>query len=34
MVEGTDNFNNIIGSVYYPDGDTAKDLSLELVENV
>jgi staphylococcal nuclease domain-containing protein 1 len=34
VVEGTDSFNNIIGSVYYPDGDTAKDLSLELVENV
>ncbi|KQJ97123.1 ribonuclease TUDOR 1 [Brachypodium distachyon] len=33
VVEGTDSFNNIIGSVYYPDGDTAKDLSLELVEN-
>uniref|UniRef100_R7W5A3 Nuclease domain-containing protein 1 n=1 Tax=Aegilops tauschii TaxID=37682 RepID=R7W5A3_AEGTA len=33
VVEGTDSFNNIIGSVYYPDGDTAKDLSLELVKN-
>ncbi|VAI01194.1 unnamed protein product [Triticum turgidum subsp. durum] len=33
VVEGTDSFSNIIGSVYYPDGDTAKDLSLELVEN-
>lgn len=34
MVEGTDSFGNIIGSVYYPDGETAKDLALELVENV
>ena len=34
MVEGTDSFSNIIGSVYYPDGETAKDLALELVENV
>ncbi|KAL6634252.1 hypothetical protein ACP70R_026923 [Stipagrostis hirtigluma subsp. patula] len=33
VVEGTDSFNNIIGSVYYPDGETAKDLALELVEN-
>jgi len=33
VVEGTNSFNNIIGSTYYPDGDTAKDLSLELVEN-
>ncbi|KAL5207587.1 hypothetical protein ABZP36_032022 [Zizania latifolia] len=33
VVEGTDSFSNIIGSVYYPDGDTAKDLALELVEN-
>lgn len=34
MVEGTDSFSNIIGSVYYSDGDTLKDLALELVENV
>ena len=34
MVEGTDSFSNIIGSVYYPDGETAKDLAIELVENV
>jgi staphylococcal nuclease domain-containing protein 1 len=34
VVEGTDSFSNIIGSVYYPDGETAKDLALELVENV
>ncbi|AQK52792.1 TUDOR-SN protein 1 [Zea mays] len=33
VVEGTDSFSNIIGSVYYPDGETAKDLALELVEN-
>lgn len=26
--------NNLIGSVFYPDGETAKDLALELVENV
>jgi hypothetical protein len=24
----------LIGSVYYPDGESAKDLALELVENV
>jgi hypothetical protein len=34
VVEGTDSFSNIIASVYYPDGETAKDLALELVENV
>ncbi|GJM85124.1 hypothetical protein PR202_ga01548 [Eleusine coracana subsp. coracana] len=33
VVEGTDSFSNIIASVYYPDGETAKDLALELVEN-
>ncbi|WVZ75211.1 hypothetical protein U9M48_023292 [Paspalum notatum var. saurae] len=33
VVEGTDSFSNIIGSVYYPDGETAKDLALELVVN-
>lgn len=33
VVEGTDSYSNIIGSVYYPDGETAKDLALELVEN-
>ncbi|KAF0894175.1 hypothetical protein E2562_035697 [Oryza meyeriana var. granulata] len=33
VLEGTDNFNNIFGSVYYSDGDVAKDLSLELVQN-
>ena len=34
VLEGVDKFNNLIGSVYYPDGDTAKDLAVELVENV
>lgn len=34
MLEGVDKFNNLIGSVYYPDGDSATDLSLELVQNV
>lgn len=33
VLEGVDKFSNLIGSVYYPDGDSAKDLSLELVEN-
>ncbi|TVU29909.1 hypothetical protein EJB05_21500 [Eragrostis curvula] len=33
VVEGTDSYSNIIASVYYPDGETAKDLALELVEN-
>ncbi|KAG0489901.1 hypothetical protein HPP92_006764 [Vanilla planifolia] len=28
-----DKFSNLIGSVFYPDGDTAKDLALELVQN-
>lgn len=34
VLEGVDKFNNLIGSVYYPDGESAKDLALELVENV
>lgn len=34
ILEGVDKFSNLIGSVYYPDGDSAKDLPLELVENV
>ncbi|KAJ0111997.1 hypothetical protein Patl1_01347 [Pistacia atlantica] len=34
VLEGVDKFSNLIGSVYYPDGETAKDLALELVENV
>ncbi|EFH41014.1 tudor domain-containing protein [Arabidopsis lyrata subsp. lyrata] len=33
VLEGVDKFNNLIGSVYYSDGDTVKDLGLELVEN-
>eukprot|EP00897_Mesotaenium_endlicherianum_P003964 jgi/Mesen1/3596/ME000020S03125 len=32
VLEGVDGrFNNLIGSVHYPDGDTAVDLSLQLV---
>lgn len=34
VLEGVDKFNNLTGSVYYPDGESAKDLALELVENV
>ncbi|ESQ31759.1 hypothetical protein EUTSA_v10003594mg [Eutrema salsugineum] len=33
VLEGVDKFNNLIGSVYYSDGETVKDLGLELVEN-
>ncbi|RLM64504.1 hypothetical protein C2845_PM16G06490 [Panicum miliaceum] len=33
ILEGTDSFNNMFASVYYSDGNTAKDLALELVEN-
>ncbi|KAF6144490.1 hypothetical protein GIB67_009589 [Kingdonia uniflora] len=33
VLEGVDKFSNLIGSVYYPDGDSAKDLALDLVEN-
>ncbi|CAN1133270.1 Ribonuclease TUDOR 1 [Linum perenne] len=33
VVEACDKYSNLIGSVYYPDGDTAKDLGLELLEN-
>ncbi|XP_072991118.1 ribonuclease TUDOR 1-like [Typha latifolia] len=33
VLEGVDKFNNLIGSIYYPDGETAKDLTLELVKN-
>ncbi|KAL6992287.1 Ribonuclease TUDOR 2, partial [Sarracenia purpurea var. burkii] len=32
VLEGVDKFSNLIGSVYYPDGESAKDLSLELIE--
>ncbi|GJN03066.1 hypothetical protein PR202_ga20469 [Eleusine coracana subsp. coracana] len=33
VLEGTDSFSNIFGSVYFSDGNAAKDLALELVEN-
>ncbi|XP_061369869.1 ribonuclease TUDOR 1 [Gastrolobium bilobum] len=33
VLEGVDKFSNLIGSMYYPDGESAKDLALELVEN-
>ncbi|GLT39904.1 hypothetical protein SLA2020_140700 [Shorea laevis] len=33
VLEGADKFNNLVGSVHYPDGETSKDLALELVEN-
>ncbi|KAE8727131.1 TUDOR-SN protein 1 isoform 2 [Hibiscus syriacus] len=33
VLEGVDKFSNLIGSVYYPEGDTAKDLAMELLEN-
>ncbi|XP_020233490.1 ribonuclease TUDOR 1 isoform X2 [Cajanus cajan] len=33
VLESVDKFSNLIGSVYYPDGDSAKDLASELVEN-
>ncbi|XP_051115668.1 ribonuclease TUDOR 2-like [Andrographis paniculata] len=33
VLEGSDKFSNLIGSVYYPDGESAKDLALELIEN-
>ena len=34
ILEGTDSFDNMFASVYYSDGNTAKDLALELAENV
>jgi hypothetical protein len=34
VLEGVDKNNNLIGSVYYPDGDSANDLALDLVKNV
>jgi staphylococcal nuclease domain-containing protein 1 len=34
ILEGTDSFDNMFASVYYSDGNTAKDLALELVQNV
>ncbi|GFZ07903.1 TUDOR-SN protein 1 [Actinidia rufa] len=33
VLEGVDKFSNLIGSIYYPDGESAKNLALELVEN-
>ncbi|KAG2565965.1 hypothetical protein PVAP13_7NG154200 [Panicum virgatum] len=33
ILEGTDSFDNMFASVYYSDGNTAKDLALELAEN-
>lgn len=32
VLEGVDKFGNLIGSVIYADGDTTKDLALELIE--
>ncbi|MBA0614754.1 hypothetical protein Godav_015001, partial [Gossypium davidsonii] len=34
VLKGIDKFSNLIGSVYYPEGETVKDLALEFVENV
>lgn len=33
VLEGVDKFRNLIGSVYYPDGESAKDLAMQLIEN-
>ncbi|XP_073036782.1 ribonuclease TUDOR 1-like [Primulina eburnea] len=33
VLEGVDKFSNLTGSVFYPDGESAKELALELVEN-
>lgn len=33
VAEGVDKFNNLIGSIIYADGDTPKDLGLELIQN-
>ncbi|KAL6570165.1 Translin-1 [Orobanche minor] len=33
VLEGADKFKTLTGSIYYPDGESAKDLALELVEN-
>ncbi|XP_076893622.1 ribonuclease TUDOR 2-like [Bidens hawaiensis] len=33
VLEGVDKFSNLIGSVYYADGDLPKDLAMELIEN-
>ena len=34
VLEGADKFSNLIGSLHYPNGDEAVDLSLELLKNV
>ena len=34
VLEGADKFSNLIGSLYYPHGDSPVDLSLELLKNV
>lgn len=34
VLEGVDKFSNLTGSVFYQDGESLKDLALELVENV
>nr|KAJ0205783.1 hypothetical protein LSAT_V11C500268440 [Lactuca sativa] len=33
VLEGVDKFSNLIGYVYYFDGESAKDLAMELIEN-
>ncbi|KAJ3678211.1 hypothetical protein LUZ60_002014 [Juncus effusus] len=33
VLEGVDGKGNLVGSVFYPDGDAAKDLGLELIQN-
>ncbi|KAL6562823.1 Translin-1 [Orobanche hederae] len=33
VLEGADKFKTLTGSIYYPDGESAKDLAMELVEN-
>ncbi|KAL3716227.1 hypothetical protein ACJRO7_007913 [Eucalyptus globulus] len=33
VLEGVDKFSNLIGSVFYSDSDSAKDLAMELLEN-
>ncbi|KAL8230450.1 hypothetical protein R6Q57_000228 [Mikania cordata] len=33
VLEGVDKFSNLIGSVYYADGESPKDLAMELIEN-
>ncbi|XP_071709827.1 ribonuclease TUDOR 1-like [Rutidosis leptorrhynchoides] len=33
VLEGVDKYSNLICSVYYSDGESAKDLAMELIEN-